>query len=60
MADAASADGRRPPDRDGGGLGRLRPQLALIVPLAQRHTLHPQDVVGGDGMEMEAPRELRS
>jgi hypothetical protein len=43
----------RPPDRDGGGLGRLRPQLALIVPLAQRHTLHPQDVVGGDGVEME-------
>src|SRR5258708_34592986 len=42
----------RPPDRDGGGLGRLRPQLALIVPLAQRHTLHPQDVVGGDGVEM--------
>src|SRR6267154_1355597 len=43
----------RPPDRDGGGLGRLRPQLTLIVPLAQRHTLYPQDVVGGDGVEME-------
>jgi len=45
-----------PTNRDGGGLGRLRPQLALIVPLAQRRTLHPQDVVGGDGVEMEVLR----
>ena len=37
----------------GGTLGRPSAQLALVVTLSDRHTSRTQDVVGGDGVEME-------
>jgi hypothetical protein len=37
----------------GAGLGTPSTQLALVIALAQRHTARAQDVVCGDGVEIE-------
>jgi len=41
----------------GDGSGRPDAQVALIVPLADRHAVRAQQGVGGDGVEMDVRQD---